>query len=48
MANGSHSSNQSGEGDSRKNSNEAGVVDCIVAVPGQRFYTSQFPLFLRN
>ncbi len=35
MANGSFSSNQSGEGDIRKNIIEAGLVDGIVALPGQ-------------
>ena len=33
LANGSMSSNQSGEGEIRKNLIEAGLVDCIVALP---------------
>src|SRR5205807_1873338 len=44
MANGSLSSNQSGEGDIRKNIIEADLVDCIVALPGQLFYTTQIPV----
>ena len=46
MANGSLSSNQSGEGDIRKNIIEADLVDCIVALPGQLFYTTQIPVCL--
>ena len=37
LANGSMSSNQSGEGEIRKNIIEAGLVDCIIALPGQLF-----------
>jgi type I restriction enzyme M protein len=37
LANGSMSSNQSGEGEIRKNIIEAGLVDCTIALPGQRF-----------
>ena len=47
MANGSMSSNQSGEGDIRKALIEApngGLVDCIMALPGQLFYTTQIPV----
>ncbi len=47
MANGSMSSNQSGEGDIRKALVEAengGIVDCMVALPGQLFYTTQIPV----
>jgi type I restriction enzyme M protein len=46
MANGSLSSNQSGEGEIRKNIIEADLVDCIVALPGQLFYTTQIPVCL--
>lgn len=46
MANGSLSSGQSGEGDIRKNIIEADLVDCIVALPGQLFYTTQIPVCL--
>jgi type I restriction enzyme M protein len=38
LANGSMSSNQSGEGDIRKAIIEADLVDCMVALPGQLFY----------
>lgn len=40
------SSNQSGEGDIRKNLIEADVVDCMVALPGQLFYATQIPACL--
>jgi type I restriction enzyme M protein len=40
LANGSMSSNQSGEGDIRKNLIEADIVDCMVALPGQLFYST--------
>ncbi len=46
MANGSLSSNQSGEGDIRKNIIEADLVNCIVALPGQLFSTSPIPVCL--
>ncbi len=46
LANGSLSSNQSGEGEIRKNMVEADVVDCIVAMPGQLFYSTQIPVSL--
>ncbi|MCY3558450.1 MAG: class I SAM-dependent DNA methyltransferase [Chloroflexi bacterium] len=46
LANGSMSSNQSGEGEIRKNLIEAGVVDCMVAMPGQLFYSTQIPVCL--
>jgi type I restriction enzyme M protein len=46
MANGSLSSNQSGEGDIRKAMIEADLVDCVVALPGQLFYTTQIPVCL--
>ncbi len=46
MANGSMSSNSSGEGDIRKAIIEADLVDCIIAMPGQLFYTTQIPVCL--
>ncbi|MCR6711202.1 MAG: type I restriction-modification system subunit M [Demequina sp.] len=46
LANGSMSSNQSGEGEIRKNLVEAGLVDCMVALPGQLFYSTQIPVCL--
>ncbi|HEX6904863.1 MAG TPA: N-6 DNA methylase [Thermoanaerobaculia bacterium] len=46
MANGSLSSNQSGEGEIRKNLIERDLVDCIVALPGQLFYTTGIPVCL--
>jgi type I restriction enzyme M protein len=46
MANGSLSSNSSGEGDIRRAIIEADLVDCIVALPGQLFYTTQIPVCL--
>ena len=44
LANGSMSSNQSREGDIRKSLIEAGLVDCMVAMPGQLFYSTQIPV----
>ena len=46
LANGSMSSNQSGEGDIRKALIEADLVDCMVALPGQLFYSTQIPVCL--
>ncbi|MCZ7662713.1 MAG: type I restriction-modification system subunit M [Thermoleophilia bacterium] len=46
LANGSMSSNQSGEGKIRKNLIEAELVDCMVALPGQLFYSTQIPACL--
>ena len=46
LANGSMSSNQSGEGTIRQNLIEAGLVDCMVAMPGQLFYSTQIPVCL--
>ena len=46
LANGSMSSNQSGEGEIRKNIVEAGLVDCIIALPGQLFRSTQIPACL--
>jgi type I restriction enzyme M protein len=46
LANGSMSSNQSGEGEIRKAIIEADLVDCMVAMPGQLFYATQIPVCL--
>lgn len=46
LANGSMSSNQSGEGEIRKNIIEDDLVDCMVALPGQLFYSTQIPVCL--
>ncbi len=46
LANGSMSSQQSGEGDIRKALVEADLVDCMVALPGQLFYSTQIPVCL--
>ena len=46
LANGSMSSNQSGEGEIRKAIIEADLVDCMVALPGQLFYSTQIPVCL--
>jgi type I restriction enzyme M protein len=46
LANGSMSSNTSGEGEIRKKIIEADLVDCIVAMPGQLFYSTQIPVCL--
>lgn len=46
LANGSMSSNTSGEGEIRKNLVEADLVDCMVAMPGQLFYTTGIPVCL--
>jgi len=46
LANGSMSSNQSGEGEIRKNIVEADLVDCMIALPPQLFYGSQIPACL--
>ena len=46
LANGSMSSNQSGEGDIRKNLVESDLVDCMVALPGQLFTSTQIPACL--
>ena len=44
LANGSMSSNQSGECDIRRALIEADLVDCMVALPGQLFYSTQIPV----
>ncbi len=46
LANGSMSSNQSGEGKIRTSLIEANLVDCMVALPGQLFYSTQIPACL--
>ena len=46
LANGSLSSQSGGEGEIRKNIIEADLVDCIVAMPSQLFYTTQIPVSL--
>ncbi len=46
MANGSMSSNSSGEGDIRKAIVEADLADCMIALPGQLFYTTPIPVCL--
>jgi type I restriction enzyme M protein len=46
LANGSMSSNQSGEGEIRKNIIEADLVDCMIALPGQLFYSTPIPACL--
>ena len=43
LANGSMSSQQSGEGGIRKKMVAADAVDCMVALPGQLFYSTQIP-----
>jgi type I restriction enzyme M protein len=46
LANGSMSSNQSGEGEIRRQLIEQDLVDCMIALPGQLFYTTQIPVCL--
>jgi type I restriction enzyme M protein len=46
LANGSMSSNQSGEGEIRKNIIEADLVDCMIALPAQLFYGAAIPACL--
>jgi len=46
LANGSMSSNTSGEGGIRKAIIEADLVDCMVALPGQLFFSTQIPVCL--
>jgi len=46
MANGSLSSGSGGEGDIRQRIVEADLVDCIVALPAQLFYTTGIPVCL--
>ncbi len=46
LANGSMSTSQSGEGEIRRAIIEADLVDCMVALPGQLFYSTQIPVCL--
>src|SRR6266403_846260 len=46
LANGSMSSNQSGEGEIRRAIIEADLVDCMVALPSQLFYSTAIPVCL--
>ena len=46
LANGSLTSNASGEGDIRKAIIEADMVDCIIALPDRLFYTTAIPVCL--
>ena len=46
LANGSMSSNTSGEGDIRQQMIDNDLVDCMIALPGQLFYTTQIPVCL--
>jgi len=46
LANGSMSTNTSGEGTIRRKIIENDLVDCMIALPGQLFYTTQIPVCL--
>jgi len=46
LANGSMSSNTSGEGKIRQKIIKNDLVDCMIALPGQLFYTTQIPVCL--
>jgi type I restriction enzyme M protein len=46
MANGSLTSNTRGEGQIRRKIVEADLVDCVVALPGQLFFTTAIPVCL--
>jgi type I restriction enzyme M protein len=46
LANGSMSSSQSGEGEIRKAIIQADLVDCMISLPAQLFYTTQIPVCL--
>jgi type I restriction enzyme M protein len=46
LANGSMSSTAGGEGEIRKNLIEADLIDCMIALPGQLFYSTQIPVCL--
>lgn len=46
LANGSLSTNTSNEGEIRKNMIKADVVECIVSLPGQLFYSTGIPVSL--
>ena len=46
LANGSMSTNTTGEGEIRKNLIEANLVDCMISLPTQLFYNTQIPACL--
>jgi len=46
MANGSMSTSTTAEFEIRKNMIEADLIDCMIALPGQLFYTTQIPVCL--
>jgi type I restriction enzyme M protein len=46
LANGSMSSTQNGEDEIRRAMIEADIVDCMIALPGQLFYSTQIPACL--
>ncbi len=46
LANGSMSSNSSGEGEIRQKLIEDDRIECMIALPGQLFYTTQIPVCL--
>lgn len=46
LANGSMSSNTSGEGDIRRQLIDNDHIECMIALPGQLFYTTQIPVCL--
>ena len=46
LANGTMSTNTKGEGEIRKKLIENDLVDCMIALPGQLFYTTQIPVCL--
>ncbi len=46
LANGSMSTSTTSEGDIRRAIIDADLVDCMVAMPGQLFYTTQIPVCL--
>jgi type I restriction enzyme M protein len=46
LANGSMTTNSGNEGEIRKNIIEAGLVDCMVALPTQLFFNTQIPACL--
>ncbi|MEB3274641.1 MAG: class I SAM-dependent DNA methyltransferase [Prochlorothrix sp.] len=46
LANGSMSTSTKGEGDIRRKLIENDLVDCMIALPGQLFYTTQIPVCL--
>lgn len=44
LANGSMSSTQNGEGEIRREMVDGDVIDCMIAMPGQLFYSTQIPV----